>query len=72
MIPIAIALWGDKSPLLIASWIKNLVNRTGITFCLVGLPEFESIIKDDTQLARRFPLSFKFRNLQYSPNKNGT
>ena len=56
----------------VASWIKNLVNRTGITFCLVGLPEFESIIKDDTQLARRFPLSFKFRNLQYSPNKNGT
>lgn len=56
----------------VASWIKNLVNRTGITFCLVGLPEFESIIKDDTQLARRFPLSFKFKNLQYSPTQNGT
>lgn len=56
----------------VASWIKTLVNRTGITFCLVGLPEFESIIKDDTQLARRFPLSFKFKNLEYCPSQNGT
>lgn len=56
----------------VAAWIKSLVNRTGITFCLVGLPDFESIIKHDTQLARRFPLTFRFNNLQYSPNQNGT
>lgn len=56
----------------VASWMKNLVNRTEITFCLVGLPEFESIIKNDTQLARRFPLSFRFKALQYYPNQLGT
>ncbi|WP_180104102.1 TniB family NTP-binding protein [Acinetobacter sp. YH12134] len=56
----------------VASWIKNLVNRTGITFCLVGLPEFENIIKNDTQLARRFPLSYHFKKLEYSLDQNGS
>lgn len=56
----------------VASWIKNLVNRTGITFCLVGLPEFENIIKNDTQLARRFPLSFHYEKLEYSIDQTGT
>lgn len=55
----------------VCNWIKTLINETGICFCLVGLPEFESLLKMDTQLARRFTYSFilnplKINNNQYS------
>jgi type II secretory pathway predicted ATPase ExeA len=56
-------LFGDKSQSSITNnqvrnWIKTLVNRTGISFCLVGNPVFEPILSEDGQLARRFPMRF--------------
>lgn len=49
----------------VCNWIKTLINETtDICFCLVGLPEFESLLKMDTQLARRFPYSFTLNPLQ--------
>ena len=56
-------LFGDKSQSSITNnqvrnWIKTLVNRTRISFCLVGNPVFEPILSEDGQLARRFPIRF--------------
>lgn len=48
----------------VCNWIKTLINETGICFCLVGLPEFESLLKMDTQLARRFSHSFILNSLK--------
>jgi Cdc6-like AAA superfamily ATPase len=35
-------------------WIKSVINKTGITFCLMGMPELVYLINADEQLARRF------------------
>lgn len=43
----------------VGNWIKTLVNETGISFCLVGLPPFAKLIQVDTQIARRFPFHYK-------------
>ncbi|MBD8544470.1 TniB family NTP-binding protein [Oxalobacteraceae sp. CFBP 8761] len=56
-------LFGSKSQSSITNsqvrnWIKTLVNRTGISFCLVGHPSFEPVLAEDDQLARRFPMRF--------------
>jgi type II secretory pathway predicted ATPase ExeA len=61
-------LFGDKSQSSITNnqvrnWIKTLVNRTKISFCLVGNPVFEPILAEDSQLARRFPMRFHLRRL---------
>lgn len=42
----------------VRNWIKTLVNRTSISFCLVGHPSFEPILAEDGQLTRRFPMRF--------------
>lgn len=47
----------------IGNWIKTLVNETGISFCLVGLPEFAELIEVDSQIARRFPYHYKLNPL---------
>lgn len=57
----------------VCNWIKTLINETGICFCLVGLPEFESLLKMDTQLARRFAHSFILNPLKIQKiNELGT
>lgn len=57
----------------VSNWIKTLINETGICFCLVGLPEFESLLKIDTQLARRFTHSFFLKPLKIQKiNEFGT
>jgi hypothetical protein len=47
----------------IGNWIKTLVNETGISFCLVGLPEFTDLIQVDSQIARRFSYHYKLNPL---------
>lgn len=47
----------------VGNWIKTLVNETGISFCLVGLPQFAELIQVDTQIARRFPFHYKLSPL---------
>ena len=47
----------------VCNWIKTLVDQTGICFCLVGLPDFLSLLQIDTQLARRFPVIYKISPL---------
>ncbi len=36
-------------------WVKTLINRTTITFVLMGMPNLLDLIQTDEQLARRFP-----------------
>lgn len=47
----------------IGNWLKTLVNRTGISFCLVGLPEFAELLQVDSQIARRFPFIYTLNPL---------
>ncbi|WP_443612802.1 TniB family NTP-binding protein [Acinetobacter pseudolwoffii] len=47
----------------IGNWLKTLVNQTGISFCLVGLPEFAELLQVDSQIARRFPFIFTLNPL---------
>lgn len=47
----------------VGNWIKTLVNETGISFCLVGLPPFADLIQVDTQIARRFSFHYKLSPL---------
>ena len=47
----------------IGNWLKTLVNQTGISFCLVGLPEFAEILQVDSQIARRFPFIYTLNPL---------
>lgn len=54
----------------VCNWIKTLVNQTGVTFCLVGLPQFAPILTSDSQLARRFPLSFELSPLRLGDAKS--
>ncbi|MDQ4626715.1 ATP-binding protein [Janthinobacterium lividum] len=68
-------LFGDKSQSSITNnqvrnWIKTLVNRTGISFCLVGNPVFEPILSEDGQLARRFPMRFHLLPLMPGDQSN--
>jgi len=47
----------------VCNWIKWMVNKTRISFCLVGLPDFAPYLSADSQLTRRFPLHFHLRPL---------
>ncbi len=56
-----------------ANWIKQLVNDLPkITFCLIGLPAFEPILRSDPQLARRFPMIFKIKPLYVGETASST
>ena len=54
------------------NWIKTLVNRTGISFCLVGLPEFVPLLQIDSQIARRFPFIYQLNPLTIDPSQGGS
>lgn len=57
----------------IGNWLKTLVNQTGISFCLVGLPEFAELLQVDNQIARRFPFIYTLNPLYIeSPQGHGT
>lgn len=57
----------------IGNWLKTLVNQTGISFCLVGLPEFAELLQVDSQIARRFPFIYTLNPLYIeSPQGHGT
>lgn len=51
---------------IVCSWIRGLVNETGVTICLVGTLSCASIIDADTQLARRFKWKFRLDGLKPS------
>jgi hypothetical protein len=53
----------------VCNWIKSLVNETRISFCLVGTPDFVSLLATDTQLSRRFPVHFKLQLLKLDTKK---
>jgi hypothetical protein len=40
-----------------------VTDSTNISSCLIGLPEFAPLLQIDSQLARRFPLTFKLSRL---------
>lgn len=48
----------------VGNWIKTLVNKTGISFCLVGLPEFAELLQVDSQIARRFQFIYTLNPLE--------
>lgn len=54
----------------VGNWLKNLVNKTGISFCLIGLPEFVDLLEVDSQIARRFQHRFKLSPLSIGTIKN--
>ena len=54
------------------NWIKTLVNRTGISFCLVGLPEFVPLLQIDSQIARRFPFIYHLSPLTVDPSQGSS
>ena len=54
------------------NWLKTLVNRTGISFCLVGLPEFVPLLQVDSQIARRFPFIYHLNPLAVDPSNGGS
>lgn len=47
----------------VGNWLKTLVNETGISFCLVGLPEFVDFLEVDSQIARRFQYRYELNSL---------
>ncbi|RDF59818.1 TniB family NTP-binding protein, partial [Acinetobacter baumannii] len=47
----------------VCNWIKTVTDSTNISSCLIGLPEFAPLLQIDSQLARRFPLTFKLSRL---------
>lgn len=48
---------------LVRKWIKGLVNRTKISFCLMGHEGFENTLSAEEELARRFPLQLHLKPL---------
>lgn len=52
-----------KLNIIVGNWLKNLVNKTGISFCLIGLPEFVKYLDVDSQIARRFQYRFQLSPL---------
>jgi|GEM_PF-6375975 len=39
-------------------WIKSVINRTSVTFILMGVPDLVNLIEADPQLSRRFDRTF--------------
>lgn len=56
----------------VCNWIKNLVNRVHVSFCLIGLPVFEPILRADSQIARRFPLVYSLPPLTAGADGSGS
>ncbi len=45
---------GRSQILLVTDWLKNLIDTAGIPVVLIGLPDCESVLNMNVQLARRF------------------
>lgn len=43
----------------VQDWIKSLLNNTKVPIVLVGMPECETLLNCEPQIARRFPYVFK-------------
>jgi type II secretory pathway predicted ATPase ExeA len=50
----------------VCDWVKGLMNATGVTVVLVGLPKCEDIINADSELSRRFPFRAHLDRIAYS------
>lgn len=48
----------------ICDWIKTLVNKSGVTICLVGTPACEALVSSEPQLAGRFARRFRLYPLE--------
>jgi hypothetical protein len=46
----------------VVGWFKNLINETEASYCLVGTEVFEPLLRQDSELSRRFKYTF---NLNY-------
>lgn len=43
----------------VRAWIRRMVDWTGISFCLVGLPTFSPLLASEGQHGRRFPMEYR-------------
>ncbi|MEO9385206.1 TniB family NTP-binding protein [Chromobacterium phragmitis] len=48
----------------VCRWLRNIVNESGVTICLVGTPDCALIIDSDIQFSRRFKFKFHLRPLK--------
>lgn len=54
----------------LANWIKNFINVTRIPVLIVGMPESEYILAENTQLSRRFYTRYKLEFFSLSNEKD--
>jgi DNA transposition AAA+ family ATPase len=50
----------------VRDWVKGLMNETGVTMILAGLPRCEGIINGEEQISRRFPYRASLSHFVYS------
>jgi hypothetical protein len=53
----------------VVGWLKNLINESNASYCLVGTPVFEPLLLQDKELARRFKYIFDLKYLTLCSEK---
>jgi len=57
----------------VIGWLKNLINESRASYCLVGTPVFEPLLLEDKELARRFKYTLTLSYLTMcSEKQSGT
>lgn len=50
----------------VVGWLKNLINETSASYCLVGTNVFEPLLRQDKELSRRFKYTFNLNYLTHA------